>query len=761
MSLTMYEHIYRVELQNQLKRHDVGLLAAYDSKANRFGAKLERDGTDIDATGYSVHGYFIRPNAETVLIEGAASGNMVHVDLPANCYYYDGAFTLSVKISKDGFEQTVLICDGRVGLTRTDVLVDEERILPTLAEIAAKMEAADEATASANEAASSANAAAGTANNAANEASNAAQTANAAAQNAETAANEIKEAKENGEFDGADGVGIAKVEQTTKTMGSLGENVVTVTLEDGRSYNFSVWNGARGEKGEAGDPGADGTSVNIVSVTSSGTSRRVEFSDGTVMVVPAGPTGNDGEDGISPVVSVSDITGGHRITITDANGTKTFDVMDGADGTSVSVESVTESSEDGGDNTLTFTDGKTMIVKNGNKGSDGVGIETVITSKSPNENGEIEIAFKLTDGQTHQFAVKYGKDGSDAEVTSENITSALGYTPANAETVSQLSEAMADKVTSPSVAEVGQVIAVKAVDENGKPTEWEAIDPPQGGGGASSWNDLTDKPFEEKKSYTDTLTVQMTAEEINNAVESGQLIAEQFLKTSDSVVTSSDLANGYTVTVGEEIVEIPAEEVGETIVPLADGVLAFFESLFISVDEQAVGVEIDGMVFHEKGLYTNVGILFEIGTISLSIPDYSFLVTEITPIDEKFIPAGYKNVAQIQSDWNQTDETAVDYIKNKPNTGFVFLYGISKNGVNYVSEDASEAMTMSRWDELTPIDKIRRGEVFIDHNRVIGATMYNSKYIVMATEDFGVAYGGSPYVTNSFYYTAEYVPPTT
>lgn len=41
----------------------------------------------------------------------------------------------------------------------------------------------------------------------------------------------------------------------------------------------------------------------------------------------------DGQDGISPVVSVEDIDGGHRITITDKDGEKTFDVMDGKDGT--------------------------------------------------------------------------------------------------------------------------------------------------------------------------------------------------------------------------------------------------------------------------------------------------------------------------------------------------------------------------------------------------------------------------------------------
>lgn len=39
-----------------------------------------------------------------------------------------------------------------------------------------------------------------------------------------------------------------------------------------------------------------------------------------------------GADGISPAVTVATITGGHRLTITDAGGPKSFDVMDGAAG---------------------------------------------------------------------------------------------------------------------------------------------------------------------------------------------------------------------------------------------------------------------------------------------------------------------------------------------------------------------------------------------------------------------------------------------
>ena len=44
---------------------------------------------------------------------------------------------------------------------------------------------------------------------------------------------------------------------------------------------------------------------------------------------PAGQNGADGEDGFSPVITSTGITGGHRLSITDAEGTTTVDVMDG------------------------------------------------------------------------------------------------------------------------------------------------------------------------------------------------------------------------------------------------------------------------------------------------------------------------------------------------------------------------------------------------------------------------------------------------
>lgn len=41
--------------------------------------------------------------------------------------------------------------------------------------------------------------------------------------------------------------------------------------------------------------------------------------------------GGGGEPGYSPTVNITTIAGGHRVTITDATGDHTFDVMDGDD----------------------------------------------------------------------------------------------------------------------------------------------------------------------------------------------------------------------------------------------------------------------------------------------------------------------------------------------------------------------------------------------------------------------------------------------
>lgn len=130
MDLTMYEHIYTVDLNQPLKWHNVGLLAAYDKKANRFGAKLTRGGADVDFGNCSVSGFFIRPSGDTVVFDGTASGNLVYADLPEECYLFDGAFSLTIQISNGEFAGTVLICVGKIVQTRTSASAPDDGDTP-------------------------------------------------------------------------------------------------------------------------------------------------------------------------------------------------------------------------------------------------------------------------------------------------------------------------------------------------------------------------------------------------------------------------------------------------------------------------------------------------------------------------------------------------------------------------------------------------------------------------------------------------------
>ena len=99
-----------------------------------------------------------------------------------------------------------------------------------------------------------------------------------------------------------------------------GGNKVEIVDAEGTKV-FKVMDGVDGSNGIDGADGINGTN---------------------------GVNGADGADGISPTLAVEAITGGHRVTITDVNGTQTFDVMDGqdgqngADGSGVSEERVLE-----------------------------------------------------------------------------------------------------------------------------------------------------------------------------------------------------------------------------------------------------------------------------------------------------------------------------------------------------------------------------------------------------------------------------------
>ena len=126
-----------------------------------------------------------------------------------------------------------------------------------------------------------------------------------------------------------------------------------------------------------------------------------------------GADGQPGKDGTSPVVSVSAITGGHRINITDVNGTKTVDVMDGSDG------------KNGADG-KPGADGSPG--QDGRPGADGVGIQSVAQTTTSTEDGGTNIvAVTKTDGTSSTFSVKNGSKGSTGQAGAKGADGKSAY----------------------------------------------------------------------------------------------------------------------------------------------------------------------------------------------------------------------------------------------------------------------------------------------------------------------------------------------
>ena len=138
--------IAKINLNEPLLRSNAGeILATDDRQGNRFGALLHRDGKIVDANGYAVTGYFIRPNGDTVINEGTAQGNLVYVDLKPECYAYEGAFSLAIKLNGPSITSTIRVIDGYVRLTKTERQIAPEGLLPDLEELLAQIAAMENA----------------------------------------------------------------------------------------------------------------------------------------------------------------------------------------------------------------------------------------------------------------------------------------------------------------------------------------------------------------------------------------------------------------------------------------------------------------------------------------------------------------------------------------------------------------------------------------------------------------------------------------
>ena len=137
-------------------------------------------------------------------------------------------------------------------------------------------------------------------------------------------------------FTAVDIKGISSIAKTS-TSGLV--DTYTITYSDGTTSTFTVTNGADGTYPTiTASATADATSSDNPSVTVTKTGDddapnfAFAFSGLKGTKGDTGNTGAAGQDGVSPEVTITTITGGHRVTITDADhpSGQSFDVMDGS-----------------------------------------------------------------------------------------------------------------------------------------------------------------------------------------------------------------------------------------------------------------------------------------------------------------------------------------------------------------------------------------------------------------------------------------------
>lgn len=186
MNLGVFKRRIDVDVETQMTPLK-SLYASGDKNAHTFELSLYRGTQEMDLSGASAQGYFIRADGYTIPITGAISGNVVTLTLSESCYYVVGNFNLIIKVSIGEIRKSVFWGNGYVVRSMTDAIVDEENVIPSLDELLAQIAAAESAAKAANQAASAARSAATSAAQAASAAGTNASAANSAA-NAATAA---------------------------------------------------------------------------------------------------------------------------------------------------------------------------------------------------------------------------------------------------------------------------------------------------------------------------------------------------------------------------------------------------------------------------------------------------------------------------------------------------------------------------------------------------------------------------------------------
>jgi len=168
---------------------DFGYCFVGDKKAHTWKVECVVNDVPADLTGYTAHGYFIRTDKGTVIVDATITDNVVTCVLDEYCYAVEGVLKGALRIENTTTGENVTIGAMSVRLTAssTDSIIDTGDVIPSLSDLLAEIDNMRRATSEATTATTNANAATAAANSAASAADTATQRANSATTGAATA----------------------------------------------------------------------------------------------------------------------------------------------------------------------------------------------------------------------------------------------------------------------------------------------------------------------------------------------------------------------------------------------------------------------------------------------------------------------------------------------------------------------------------------------------------------------------------------------
>ena len=115
------------------------LMLCGDNNAHTWRVTVLDDGEAAQVTG-SVTGYFVRPDGNTVTVQGSMAGNVASVVLAQACYAQEGDVKAVMRLSTaDGAKVTLAAMILPVRNVLTDSIIDPGEVIPSLDDLLAQI----------------------------------------------------------------------------------------------------------------------------------------------------------------------------------------------------------------------------------------------------------------------------------------------------------------------------------------------------------------------------------------------------------------------------------------------------------------------------------------------------------------------------------------------------------------------------------------------------------------------------------------------